>query len=132
MSRGNYKGDVGFVFELQSWVEVLLVPRLNLSTTDLTLKRKRTTSCPEPALFDVDKGFHIVQGLHFDNGLLHKKYDFHSVSPTADIPFRLFSLFQLSDHPLVILYVFPKPEEWIFEEGNPVVICSSGESGIVT
>src|SRR5271155_4605134 len=54
-------------------------------------------------------------------------YDFHSVSLTADIPSYFFSLFLFSDHPLILTSKFPKPQEWIFEEGDPVIIRLSGE-----
>lgn len=146
VGKGKYKGDVGFVVGVESWVEVLLVPRLGQPTTVDTLKRKRTTLRSKPALFDPAtikrvhdvnprcerEGIYTVWGLEFEHGLLRKAYDFHSLSPTTTIPSYLFSLFQLSQHPVILSSTFPQPQEWIFEEGDQVIVRSSGELVTIT
>ena len=145
VGKGKYKGDVGFVSRVENFVEVLLVPRLNPPTTIDTSKRKRTAVRSKPELFDPDtikavyginpkcgpEGIYTAFGLKFESGLLLKLYNFHSISPTAEIPSYLFYLFLYSDHPLIVTLKFPKPQEWIFEEDDPVIISSSGEHATV-
>jgi transcription elongation factor len=41
-------------------------------------------------------------------------------------------LFQLSQHPAVISSDFPCPKEWIFEEGDQIIICSSNKKATIT
>ena len=145
--KGKYKGDVGFVARVENFVEILLVLRLNPPTTIDTLKRKLTVvrSKPELVAPDTIKEVYAVDsrygpeeaftalGLQFQYGLVQKAYDFHSVFPTTIIPSSLFfSLFLISGHPLILSSEFPKPEEWIFEEGESVYIRSSGEWATVT
>ena len=144
VGKGKYKGDVGFVVE--SFVEILLVPRLSPPTSIDTLKRKQTTVRSKPALVDPvtikkvyevnprlgpEEGFTAL-GLKFQYGLLQKAYDFHSVSPATVIPSSLFTLFLFSYHPLIRSSEFPKPKEWIFEEGDSVIVTSSGERATVS
>src|SRR5271168_5504818 len=62
---------------------------------------------------------------------LLRPYNFHLISPTAEIPSNLFYLFLYSDHPLILTSKFPKPQEWIFEEDDPVIISSSGEHATI-
>ena len=146
VGRGKYKGDVGFVVQVESFVEILLVPRLNPPTAIDTSKRKRTTVRSKPELVDPDTIKEIYEvdprhgpgeevftalGLQFQYGLVQKAYNFHSVSSTAIIPSSLFSSFLFSGHPLVVSSEFPKPQEWIFEEGESVNIRSSGERATV-
>ena len=54
--NGAYKGDVGFVMEVETWgVQVLVIPHLKRPTASqaaASLKRKRTAIKPEPMLFD--------------------------------------------------------------------------------
>src|SRR5271156_5326521 len=52
VTKGKYKGDVGFICQVESFVEVLLVPRLNPPATIDTSKRKRTALRSKPELFD--------------------------------------------------------------------------------
>src|SRR5271163_2138036 len=54
VGKGKYKGDVGFISRLESFVEVLLVPHLNPPTTIDTSKRKQTAVRSKPELFDPD------------------------------------------------------------------------------
>jgi hypothetical protein len=146
VGKGKYKGDVGFVVRVESFVKILLVPRLNPPTSIDTLKRKRTAVRSKPELVDPDtikKVFAVdprlgpeeeaftALGLEFHHGLLLKAYDFHSVTPISIIPSSLFRLFLFSGHPHVLSSEFPKPQEWIFEEGEPVIIRSSGELATV-
>ena len=53
---GVYKGDLGFLTDVEPWgVRVLVVPHLTTPTVAAagnSLKRKRTAIRPEPSLFD--------------------------------------------------------------------------------
>ena len=147
VSKGLYKGDVGLAVQVEYWgVQVLLVPRLSPPTAIGSSKRKRPLLSPNPALLFVNNirslyniepkflGGHIYTawGLRFEDGLLWKDYDFHSLSPAENIPSHLFFLFQLSEHPLVLASTMPCPQEWIFEVGDSVVLRSSGQPGTIT
>jgi hypothetical protein len=147
MKRGAYKGDIGFVTRVESWgADVLLVPRRPLRNTHFSLKRKRTTVYEEPALFDPDTyklqyninstqrddGSYTTHGCIFEEGLLRRRFDFHSLSSLVlGISSHLFSLFQLSDHPIIMGSDFPRPNEWIFEEGDKIIIRSSNKMATV-
>ena len=90
--RGTYKGDIGYVLASKSWgVRLLLVPCLPLpNLTGSTLKRKRSATAPEPALFDPntvecvygtptikqDDGTYKFRGSIFSDGLIVKEFDF--------------------------------------------------------
>jgi hypothetical protein len=146
--NGLYKGDLGFVTRVEAWgAEVLVVPRLKTPTpqADISLKRKRTAIKPEPRLFDPVTflsvfqrqpklnydGSYTSRGLVFDHGLLRLKYDLHSISPnSAGISSRILGLFNLSSHPAITGSKFPCPEEWIFEEGERVIVSSEKEATI--
>ena len=144
--RGLYKGDLGFVTRVEAWgVQVLVVPRLKTST-DTSLKRKRTTIKPEPSLFDSatfssvfhrqpklqNDGSYTSYGLIFEHGLLRRNFDLHSISPnSAGIPSRILQLFHLSSHPAVTGSKLPRPEEWIFEEGERVIVASSEKEATI-
>ena len=136
--NGLYKGDLGFVTCVQAWgTEVLVIPRLNAS-----LKRKRTAIKPEQRLFDPVTfssiqpkrqfdGSYTSRGLVFHHGLLRLNLDLHSISPvSAGIPSRILGLFKLSSHPALTGSNFPCPEEWIFEEGERVIVSSEKEATI--
>ncbi|KAF8799587.1 hypothetical protein BYT27DRAFT_7120230, partial [Phlegmacium glaucopus] len=128
VSKGVFKGDIGLVVGCENWgAEVLLVPRLKAPTTDHSLKRKRSTIRPQPTLFDPiafkyshdielktrGNGVYTVGGSTFEHGLIRKKYDLHSLSSDVlDIPSHLFSLFQSSEHPTILVSAFPRPQEW--------------------
>ena len=146
--KGVYKGDLGFVTRVEAWgAQVLVVPRLKIPTpqADTSLKRKRTAIKPEPRLFDLatfssmfqrqpklqDDGSYTSRGLVFHHGLLRLKLDLHSISPISEgIPSRILGLFKLSSHPAVAGSNFPRPEEWIFEEGERVIVSSEKEGTI--
>jgi transcription elongation factor len=153
--KGKYYGDVGLVVAVVSWgAEVLLVPHLNLlpmhsSTPNSasSLKRKRTTNSdiPQPALFNpeefngnfclrkLDNGRYTYMGLTFENGLIRKRFDLHSIKSTpTDMPSHLFFLFERSRHPLILTSTIPRPQEWVFEEHEQIVICSSKKKGTIT
>ena len=137
--KGVYKGDVGFVTHVGTWgVQVLVVPRLKTPAA-ASLKRKRTAVKPEPRLFDPAtflsmfqreathqyNGIYTSRGLVFDHGLLHLQLDLHSISlNSTGVPNEILGLFRLSSHPSLTGSMFPRPEEWIFEEGERVTVCS--------
>jgi len=146
--RGTYKGEVGYVLALKLWgVCLLLVPRLpppNL--TGSTLKRKRSATAPEPALFDPntvecvygtpaikwDDGTYKFRGSIFSDGLIIKEFDFFSISLTSVfMSTSIFFLFQQSHHPTILTARFPCPAEWSFNEGDRVLISSSGKLGVI-
>jgi transcription elongation factor len=146
--KGTYKGDVGYVLASESWgVRLLLVPRLsppNLASS--SLKRKRSAVAPEPALFDPntiehvygtsaverDDGTYQFKGNIFTDGLLVKEFDFHSISlASVFMPTSIFFLFQQSRHPTILAARFPRPTEWSFDEGDRVLISSSGKLGVI-
>jgi len=141
--KGIYKGDIGFVIRIDSWgVEVLLIPRLQSSSVKLatSLKRKRTKVPPQPALLDrtvLENQYGIkptenlgnyftLHGLKFEHGLLRKSFDFHSVkADVLSMPSHYIQIFKFCCHPALDGCTFPRPQEWIFEEGEQVVVCSS-------
>lgn len=145
---GLYKGDVGFLMGIETWggFSVLLIPRLPppYDETKSSGKRKRPSSRPIPALFNPeivaytypqqpvyrDDGFYHFLGSRFQHGLVYKKYNIHSVSPASEIPINAFHLFRDSCHPK--LTTFPRPVEWVFEEGEEVIVISSQKWGIVS
>lgn len=146
--KGTYKGDIGYVIASESWgVRLLLVPRLsppNLASS--SLKRKRSAIAPEPALFNaniiesvygtpavkLDDGTYRFRGNIFSDGLVVKKLDFHSISLTSIfMPTSSFFLFQQSRHPTILAARFPRPLEWIFDEGERVLISSSNKLGVI-
>jgi hypothetical protein len=147
--NGGYKGDLGFVTHVEAWgAQILVVPRLKTPTpeADTLLKRKRTALRPEPKLFDPDtfssvfqrrpklqdNGTYTSGGLVFDHGLLRLKLDLHSISPSSTgIPSRTLGLFNQSSHPAVTGSKFPRPEEWIFEEGERVIVSSSEKEATI-
>jgi ribosomal protein L24 len=138
--NGVYKGDLGFVRRLESWgAQVLVVPRLKTPTPQAatSLKRKRTAIRPEQKLFDPTTfssvfqrqaklrgdGIYTSSGLVFDHGLLRLNLDLHSISlNSAGISTRILGLFSISSHPDLTGSKFPRPEEWIFEEGERVIV----------
>ena len=147
LQRGAYKGDIGFVTCIESWgAQVLLVPRRQVQNTDLSRKRKRTTVYEEPALFEPDKykqlynidsqeqddGSYTARGCIYEEGLLRKRFDLHSLSSVVlGISSHLFDLFQLSNHPAISGSTYPCPNEWIFEEGDKIMIRSSNKIATV-
>ena len=148
--NGVYKGDLGFVTHVEAWgAQVLVVPRLKTPElqADTLLKRKRTAIRPEPRLFDPTtfssvfghepklqyNGTYISRGRVFDHGLLWLDLDLHSISPNfTGVPSQVLGLFKLSLHPSLTGSVFPVPEEWIFEEGERVRVCSSKKEATIT
>jgi ribosomal protein L24 len=146
--NGMYKGDLGFVIHVDAWgARVLVVPRLKTPTPQAatSLKRKRTAIKPEPKLFDPatfssvfkrqpklqSDGTYTSRGLIFDHGLLRLSLNLHSISlNSAGIPTRILGLFNNSSHPALTGAKFPRPEEWIFEEGERVIVSSEKEATI--
>jgi hypothetical protein len=146
---GVYKGDVGFVKCIEPWgAQVLVVPRIKTLTpgTATSLKRKRTAIRPEPRLFDPATflsvfqrkpkpqrdGTYTFRRLVFDHGLLQLDLDLHSIFlNSAGIPSQILGLFRLASHPALTGTKFPCPEEWIFEEGERVIISSSEKEATI-
>ena len=146
--KGVYKGDLGFVTRVESWgTEVLVVPRLKTPAPkgDTSLKRKRSAIKPEQGLFDPTTfsfifhrqpklqhdGSYTSRGLVFHHGLQRLNLDMHSISPvSAGVSSRTLGLFKLSSHPALTGSNFPRPEEWIFEEGERVIVSSEKEATI--
>ena len=148
--KGMYKGDIGFLISTESWgVEVLLIPRLQSDNVALapSSKRKRTKIRPQPALLDKfllerlydikpaeeEQGdYFTLCGLKFEYGLLRKSLDYLSIkSDVLTMPSHNFRLFQFCGHPALDGCKFVRPQEWIFEEGEKVVVRSSGQKGHV-
>ena len=147
--KGAYKGELGFVTDVEAWgARVLVVPRLKSPTAQAatSLKRKRTPVKPEPNLFDPaaisttfkrapklqHDGSYIFRGLVFDHGLLQLNLDLHSITlNSARVPGRILGLFTLSSHPALAGTSFPPPEEWTFEEGERVFLVSSKKEATI-
>jgi hypothetical protein len=147
--KGVYKGDLGFVTHVEAWgARVLVVPRLKIPTPQeaTSLKRKRTVIKPVPKLFDPitfssvfqrqpklqGDGIYTSRRQVFDHGLLRLNFDLHSISlNSAGIPSQILGLFKLSSHPALTGSKFPCPEEWIFEEGDRVIVSSEKKATIV-
>jgi hypothetical protein len=135
--KGTYKGDVGYVNSVEDWgVSLFLVPRLPPS--QLTLKRKRSLAHPPPALFEPDvmheldgvcpAPVDLFEGHRFEYGLILKSYDFNSILTSVScIPNCLFTLFRWSRHPKVLEAesTFPWPSDWLFSEGDKVIVLPS-------
>jgi Early transcription elongation factor of RNA pol II, NGN section len=148
--KGAYKGDSGFVTDVEVWgARVLVVPRLKTPTLEAagSLKRKRTGFKPEPSLFDpimfssvfncqpkvLGDGIYSSRGLIFEHQLQCISLDFDSMSLNfTGVPSKILALFKLSAHPSLTGSEFPRPEEWIFEEGERVTVCSSGKTATIT
>jgi hypothetical protein len=115
--KGVYKGDLGFVTDVEAWgARVLVVPRLKAPTPQAaaSLKRKRTAIRPDPRLFDPtsfssmfqrqpklhDNGIYTSRGLAFDHGLLRLNLDLHSISINSTaVPSQVLGLFkQVATH----------------------------------
>ena len=95
--NGAYKGEIGFVKDVEAWgARVLVVPRLRTPTpqASTSLKRNRKYIRPEPGLFDPATfsslfnhqpklqydGIYTSRGLVFDHGLLQLNLDLHSIT----------------------------------------------------
>jgi hypothetical protein len=147
--NGAYKGDLGFVTHVEAWgARVLVVPRLRTPTSQAatSLKRKRTVIKPEPGLFDPatfssvfqrqpklqDDGTYTFRRLVFDHGLLRLHLGLNSISLNpAGIPTQILRLFSLSSHPALTGSKFPRPEEWIFEEGEQIIVSPSEKKATI-
>lgn len=149
VTKGTYKGDIGYVKELKAWggVQLILVPRLRLpvaTSTKIQGKRQRTVSPPDLALFDtstIEKFYHIsptqkgpdtyfFNGCTFEHGLLVKDFDSYSVSSlpvfiSSDSKF----FFLNSRHPIILKAQFPPPIEWHFQLDDLVDIIEGPHKG---
>jgi transcription elongation factor len=154
--KGTYKGDVGVVVAVEAWgVDILLVPRLKLPTRPpspnglkISLKRKRAlppAPPPKQQLFDPQSykriygvnpkrqrnDIYTVPGFTFEHGLVRKEFDCHSISYAANIPLDVLFLFLGTKHPVVLNTWVPRPQEWDFEIGDEIIVCSTGKRGVV-
>jgi hypothetical protein len=50
---------------------------------------------------------------------------------SAGIPSQILGLFNLTSHPALTGTKFPCPKEWIFEEGERVIVSSSEKEAII-
>jgi hypothetical protein len=56
----------------------------------------------------------------------------HSISlNSAGIPSQILRLFKPSSHPALTGSKFPRPEEWIFEEGERIIVSPSGKEATI-
>jgi hypothetical protein len=141
LCKGAYKADVGYVLKQENWggVTVLLVPRLP-PASEASHKRKRSSSSFPPALFNpddhigatrLDNGSYLYKGSKYEHGLLLQQYDCHSFSSTGiDLPQALFAQFYTSNHPQLRNAIYPRPGHWVFTEGEPIRVSSTGKQGI--
>lgn len=139
-SKGLYKGDIGLVVGTHSWgCTILLVPRIPSPSTANVHKRKATLIKPPPRLFNPDdypeSGGHnsssTLGRLSFECGLVVKEFDYHSISAgVQDMALATYSCFISCGHPAVVVSSLPRPQEWRFEQDEPVIICSSKEHAL--
>jgi len=143
VSKGVYKGDLGYVSTIEPWggVTLLLVPRLRPPPS---LKRKcpHMPSIPDPTLFQpgsIQKIYGITpskqahemyrfNGFVFEHGLILKPFDLHSISSAFVLMSpTLAALFAESGHPSIPLSaLIPRPPlEMVFSQGEKVAILSS-------
>jgi hypothetical protein len=77
-------------------------------------------------------GTYTSHRLIFDHGLLQLNLDLHSILlNSAEISSQILGLFNLTSHPALTRTKFPCPEEWIFEEGERVIVSSSEKKAII-
>ena len=145
VSKGVYKGDLGYVSKVEPWegVTLLLVPRLR-PPRSLKRKRPRTPSVPDLALFQpasIQRIYGVApskqahetyrfRGSVFEHGLILKSFDLHSIlSAFVLMPPTLTTLFAESGHPSIPLSaLIPCPPlEMIFFQDEKVAIVSSWE-----
>jgi len=149
VSKGVYKGNLGYVSRIEPWggVTLLLVPCLRPPPSPKH-KCPCTPSVPDPALFQpgsIQKIYRITpskqahetyrfNGFVFEHRLILKPFNLHSVS----LAFVLMSptlaaLFTESGHPSILLSaLIPRPPlEMMFSQGEKVAVLSSWERGIV-
>lgn len=144
---GLYKGDIGFLMGVETWggVSVLLIPRLPppYDETKASGKRKQLSSRPILTLFNPTFLPTCMPGslcIEMMDIITSSVPDFNVVSFTRNTTFtpsllllryqsRHSIFFQDSCHPQ--LTMFPCPVEWVFEEGDEVMVISSQNQGIV-
>jgi hypothetical protein len=107
--------------------------------------RQGTSAHPPPALFEPDVMHELddvcpvpvdsFEGHRFEYGLILKSYNLNSISMSVScIPNRLFTLFRWSRHPKVLEAesTFPWPSDWLFSEGDKVIVLPSRKREIIT
>ena len=94
--KGAYKGELGFVTDVEAWgARVLVVPRLKPPTPQATtsLKRKRTPIKPEPSLFNpatFSTMFQHEPKLHYDGSYTSR--GLYAITLTRSTPSHIFTL----------------------------------------
>ena len=78
------------------------------------------------------ENYFMHDGNHFEHGLIVKSYTIHLLSTMAvSIQSKTFTHFRMSGHPLILALKLPKPIEWLFEEGEKVLITAFGKQGTI-
>lgn len=110
-------------------------------------KRKRNASVRNtPKLFRPEElqnpaavqcgpnGHQFLGRLEFTNGLLFKWFDYSALSVSVfEMPWSISKLFAvaLRDNNPIYLTQRPRPQEWVFSEGEKVIVCSSKKRGVI-
>jgi hypothetical protein len=154
VTKGVYKGDVGFVCATPVWggVTLLLVPRITPPFSSKSKRKRDIQSSTTPTLFEpvavnrvhnpedvpnrrpvlTAPNVYKFQRCTYENGLVRRKYDLHSISkslstaPTASL-FNIAS----SNHPAVSQAYIVRPSDWDFAEGERIRNKDTGVEGTV-
>ncbi|KAF9001809.1 hypothetical protein BDZ89DRAFT_670110 [Hymenopellis radicata] len=147
----KYRGDLGFVFEGEHGLQVLLIPRIQ---DDYKAKRTYVTRCQtpltrpslrlfytaehsllgSPVILDGDANRVLYGDDLFEYGLLVMNYDKVVAAPASQISCAVEYLFRISRHPLLEWTSIPHPFEWQFCQGDRVTVRLRGggrRTGIV-
>ncbi|THV05191.1 hypothetical protein K435DRAFT_116124 [Dendrothele bispora CBS 962.96] len=141
-------------FHLQRQVQVLLIPRLELTSSDSDdggkgprLKRKAApVGRPEPALFaftqllgvsphsqrESAEKTYTHRGRKYQHGLLYQTFSPSKLQKGAHLSAATIRLFQTSNHPVVKQARFPSQRNrniWHFQNGDCVEMLTSSETG---
>ena len=151
VKAGAYKGDTGYVASLRTGgAVVLLVPRIPPPIRK-QLKRKRSDPQPPAALFDlatIRKTYdqypqnrlpapipgkpHTFKFLRsvYQHGLLRQYISARSLNASiVSMTAHDLHTFRRSGHPSVLAAKFPRPIDWKFKPGEPVLSNSSRSEG---
>jgi hypothetical protein len=148
ITKGLYKGDVAFIFEVHEWgVDTLVLPRFSYFSLKKNEKRKATTIRPQPDLFKASKlepsiatelsssedgTEHRLGAYIFEYGLLVKQFNFASIGhPAITMPWQERSLIMMSEHPWICRSPLPRPSEWTFTENEQIAIIATKKNGFI-
>lgn len=139
--------DMDMNMDADADTETDMNPAANIDVGTGQRKRKRKTSVRNtPKLFRRDdlqnpeavqctpSGHQFLGRLEFRDGLLFKLFDYSALSTSVfEMPWSISKLFAeaLREHNPIYLTQRPRPQEWIFCEGEKVIVCSSKKHGIV-